>query len=897
MLLRSDPMPHDSNATVSSSPDDPSRAGHVQDGLPSLGDAGAPFPDALAAATPARYEVRRELARGGMGRILEGWDAANQRAVAIKTLITPTAEARARFAREVRLTAALQHPSIVPLYDAGVTAEGHPFYVMKLVAGRSLAEHLREARSPEARTALLPHVLSVADALAFAHERGIVHRDLKPSNILLGPFGETIVIDWGLAKRTAESDDDAGRGAKAIGAHPPGLTNAGALVGTPSYMAPEQARGEPTDARADVYALGAMLHHLLTGAPPFEGENARATLDAVLAGEPPPLDAARLGVAPDLVAIAQKAMARKASDRYADASALAGDLRRFATGQLVSVHAYALSTLLARWVAKHRVTLSVAAALIMVLIVLGGVSVRRVVAERRRADAQRVEAEQQRAVADAHRDGAERLVEFTIGDLRERLEPLGRLDALAGLGGEVLAYYARTGAAMDRSDPAALHRRAQAVQTLGGVEEYHEDHEAARRLYATAFDLRTRALGLDPADIDGRAKLVECALRMGQNELDDEDLDASARALDRAIAEARLLVERDPTAPRSRAMLAYAEGRLAVVDATRGDFPRALPVLRAARDTLNEAVPKSPNDTALRGRLAFAHAQLAWAEQEASMTEDALHDFEAAIAVGRTMNEMNRRIELAYALRDQACVLLREGRLTEARASAQEATDIGRALIAVSSTNQRFCVSRAMSETRLCEIDKELGRLESARNECAAARERILAMGREGPLAQVTTRANTALATAEVDLAAQRYAAARAVFAESRDAYATARTPRTARRAAFGSAGVARAFLGEGRVDLARAEAAHAVAIARTEAAPRDASPDRDEAIAASARVVGDVASAEGDLVSAARAYSEARAALVSLVTRDPARADHAHAIKILDGKIASLAARAPQER
>ena len=214
---------------------------------------------------PERYRVGRELARGGMGSINEAEDLRLSRTVAIKQLLVGSAHARARFEREALITAHLQHPAVIPVFDFGELPSRKPYYAMKLVEGTSLARAIDEAKSFEARLGLLPHVIAVIDAIAFAHSRGIVHRDLKPQNVLVGAFGETVVIDWGLAKDLKTSDDTL-----PVEVYPAeeNLTQLGTIIGTPAYMPPEQAEGAPVAERPDVYALGALLYHLLAGRRP-----------------------------------------------------------------------------------------------------------------------------------------------------------------------------------------------------------------------------------------------------------------------------------------------------------------------------------------------------------------------------------------------------------------------------------------------------------------------------------------------------------------------------------------------------------------------------------------------------------------------------------------------------
>ncbi len=290
------------------------------------------FPPELPLAD-ARYAISREQTRGGLGRILEAHDLRLDRPVAVKEPLNNGLDVEARFIREALITARLQHPAIVPIQDIGRTEEGKPFYVMKMVVGRSLAELLQEKRSLAERLSLLPNLIAVTEAMAYAHAQGIVHRDLKPSNVLIGPFGETVVIDWGLAADLGQANRS---GYSVTGAYEFAvleLTNTGTVMGTPEYMPVEQAQGRSVDQRADVYAIGAMLYHVLSGVPPYQGASSEEVLRAVTKADPIPIRLRLSEVPEKLAAIVAKAMARDRNDRYPTARELREDLRRFETTQ------------------------------------------------------------------------------------------------------------------------------------------------------------------------------------------------------------------------------------------------------------------------------------------------------------------------------------------------------------------------------------------------------------------------------------------------------------------------------------------------------------------------------------------------------------------------------------
>ncbi len=293
------------------------------------GWSGEPEPDPAGSAEniPATHRYTRGglVGRGGMGRVYVAQDHGLGREVALKELdpsLKDVPRAVRRLAREAWITARLDHPSIVAVHDIGTLADGRPFYTMRLVKGRSLARALEG--EPD-RQALLRHVLAVAEAVASAHDAGIVHRDLKPANILLGGFGETQVIDWGLATPTPA--------AVARWASLPPMEDAG-VVGTPTYMSPAQAAGASPDPRDDVWSLGIILREVL-----------------VAPGSSPP---------PDLLAVVARALAPP-HERYPDADAFAADLLSWFEGRRVSAHTYSPRELLTRFVRAWRVPLGVAA--------------------------------------------------------------------------------------------------------------------------------------------------------------------------------------------------------------------------------------------------------------------------------------------------------------------------------------------------------------------------------------------------------------------------------------------------------------------------------------------------------------------------------------------------------
>ncbi len=343
----------------------------------------------------ANYEFIEEIARGGLGRISLARDLRLDRVVAIKELLRPTFSNRARFLREIELTVRLQHPNIVSLHEAGRWPDGQPFYAMNHVAGSTLLQRIEAAQTREERLGLLSLVVQVAEAIALAHSQGIVHRDLKPANVLVGPFGETVVIDWGLAKSTAAPDTLRGQ---STGAEI-GVTRAGLIVGSPPYMPPEQARGEEVDPRADVYALGALLYHALSGKPPFFETPSEQLLEYMRHRSPVPLREVAPQLPLDLIAIVDKALSFNAADRYDDGGQMALELHRFTMGRLVGAYEYRTVDLLRRFVHRNLAAIVTACVAVLCLLGVGWLSIERIRHERDLAQSNALAATRERDLA------------------------------------------------------------------------------------------------------------------------------------------------------------------------------------------------------------------------------------------------------------------------------------------------------------------------------------------------------------------------------------------------------------------------------------------------------------------------------------------------------------------
>ncbi|HVX15625.1 MAG TPA: serine/threonine-protein kinase [Pirellulales bacterium] len=598
--------------------------------------AAAEQPAAVAAAAELRFRLLRPHAHGGLGEVYVAHDAELKREVALKRIRDTrldTPENRARFILEAEVTGGLEHPGIVPVYSLGTSDDGRPFYAMRFIRGESLKEAIQQyhransagrdegERLLELRK-LLARFIDVCNAIEYAHSRGVLHRDLKPANIMLGAYGETLVVDWGLAKPIGTAEQPVAIGSVAtdefasqstaradeLGASRPAWTTGtaptqmGAAIGTPAYMSPEQAAGslDRIGVPSDVYSLGATLYCLLTGQAPFEDESLARVLERARRGDLRPPRTLRPEIPAALEAICLKAMALEPADRYASPRALAEELERWLADEPVAAHRAEWHERLARWARRHRRGVEAAAAALVLVSAISVVAALLVHSAKQQAEHERdatrvaLEAEtaakrQAHAALAAEREArleARRALDNYVSMVTEEETLEGdHVQALRKrLLGDALAYYEKL-LDEDDGDGRVRHDLASAILRVGRIHHTSGSREEALSAFRQALAAFEELVEKHPDRLEYQRDLALCHRSLAELKAQADDLSGAADDFGRSLAVwQRIVNDHSPTADRGELAdawydLGQAQAGLERWQAAQDSFQRSIAIL------------------------------------------------------------------------------------------------------------------------------------------------------------------------------------------------------------------------------------------------------------------------------------------------------------------------------
>ncbi len=646
-----------------------------------------------------RYSLTRIHGEGGLGRVYIAHDNDLNRDVAYKEIKPDRAgnvEMWRRFLKEAQITGQLEHPNIVPVYElARRLQDNQPFYTMRFVRGQTLREavkeyHRRRKGSASYPLALHRHLtafISVCQAVGYAHSRGVIHRDLKPDNVVLGGFGEVVVLDWGLAKMLDAVADDA----PAVGLSEEArteATQAGRALGSPAYMSPEQAEGRTDliDTRTDIYGLGAILFEILTGLPPHRGKDTAELLREIIHGDVPqarnvePVTPAALG------AICAKAMAKKRADRYGKATELAEDVQRYLGDEAVTCCAESVAVRAGRFARHHRTFVTTAAAVLLVALVGLGTGLAAVEHERQKtanallAETHAKETEKQaRLLAmDSLRSLTDDIVE------KQMASKLKLTDEDREFLQSILKKYQQF-AALPGEDPEQRLIRAEGHFRFALVRARLGEEKEAEVAYREAARLYEQLAADFPSRSEFRDGLAKSHLNLGVL------LCATGR-----------LKEAEAVYTEAHAVAA----RLAAEFPTRPDFSKGLAGIKTCVGNLFFAT----------GRLKDAEGTYA---EVLTLRKKLANDFP---------NQAEYRWELASGDFNLGCLLFSTGRLKEARIAYADAIAIQKKLVAEFPTRPEYRTALAGSDHNLGNLfyaTRQFKEAEAALTEALAIRKQL----------------------------------------------------------------------------------------------------------------------------------------------------------------------------
>jgi serine/threonine-protein kinase len=691
-----------------------------------------------------RFRILRPHARGGLGEVFVACDEELHREVALKEIQGRHADhrdSRTRFVLEAEITGGLEHPGIVPVYGLGHYADGRPFYAMRFIRGDSLQQAVEAfhkadvpGRDVGERTLslrqLLGRFVDVCQAIAYAHSRGVLHRDLKPGNIMLGQYGETVVVDWGMAKAGSGADlaaNSAEGPLRPVMASNTEPTRMGSVVGTPEFMPPEQAAGrlDHLGPASDVYSLGATLYCLLTGKAPFEAKEDGALLQRVQKGDFPAPRQVKRNTPAALVAICLKAMALRPEDRYASARALADDIEQWLADEPVSAWSEPLAVRLRRWLGRHRTLVTgVAAAVLVATVTLSAATLLLMAANQRERQA--------RQDAEANLDLAKEIVDDCFNVCKDnplfqqpRMEKVKKL-----LLRRTLPFYKRM-LEQRPADRGLLWNEADQWYRIGYIEYVLGEARQARTAYEKARELFGKLVKAHPGLHQYQTALAgthnNLGLLLGELGERKEALKEYQQARDLQ----QQLVNDHPNLHLYQYALATAHTNLGNLLADLGKHEKALQEYQQARDLLLKLVRAHRDLHEYQNHLAGTHNNLGLLLKELGKPKEAMKEYQQARDLLRKLVEAHPDLpeylnDLARTHNNLGFLLREVAKRKEALKEFQQARDLLLELVGAHPHMRQYQGALARTHNNLGILLTELGDSKEAMKEYQQARDLLL---------------------------------------------------------------------------------------------------------------------------------------------------------------------------
>ena len=716
-------------------------------------DATAPRASTAGNSTAAgvRFRILRLHRSGGLGLVYVARDDELHREVALKEIREQHAhdpDSRSRFVQEAEITGRLEHPGIIPVYGMGTYADGRPFYAMRFIKGDNLKDAIARfheadvsGREPGERTLVMRELLgrfvAVCNAMAYAHSRGILHRDLKPTNILLGPFGETLVVDWGLAKpvgrpKEASRTDEATLRPDSAGSSK--MTLAGDTPGTPAYMSPEQAAGDVDrlGLSSDVYSLGATLYCLLTGKPPFEDPDVVLVLGKVRRGEFPPPSAIKRGIDPALEAICLKAMALVPDGRYASSIALADDIEHWLADEPVSAWREPLSVRARRWRRRNRALVaSTAAVLAFGLIGLAAFATV-VTGKNRELDVKNVQLmfalaseRSAKAEAEANLQAARKAVQDYLTRISEntllKIQDRADLRALRKELLEVALKYYTGFITSHGDDPKLQAELGDAYTRVGSISDEIGSKNEALRSHERALLIWQELAGGNPSVSEFQNSLAASHNHIGLLQSANSQQAEAMRSYERALAIRQKLADGNPSDSEFQNSLAASHNNIGTLQrATTGQQGEAMRSYERALAIRRKLADDNPSVSEFQNSLAASYNNIGSLQRETGQPSEAMRSHEQALLIRQKLADDNPSVSefqnnLAKCHNNIGILQGETRRFAEALRSCERALVIWQTLADASPSVTEFHLHVASTHNNIGNLLFETGDTERAR--------------------------------------------------------------------------------------------------------------------------------------------------------------------------------------